>query len=163
MKKCAFFSVLFLLCLAARLPASDSFASKALFIGLGTELNAYSRQNAAAGGGFFAGFDLNRYFAAGLKIGFFHNMGTIATLEPLAFFRYYILRQQRPPGLGGFFVQAETGYAACFEYGEAFHAFSGGLSAGWRIVTKNWGIEPAVRFGYPYIWGAGITAGYRFL
>jgi len=164
MKKCTVFSGLFLLCLAVRLPASDSFSSKVLFIGFRPEVNAHTREVVAAGGGFLFGFDLNQYFATGLRIGFFHNMDTVATLEPQAFFRYYIPWKQWPPDLGGFFVQAEAGYVAYFEYGETFHAFSGGLSAGWRsVITKNWVMEPAVRFGYPYIWGVGITAGYRFL
>jgi hypothetical protein len=38
--------------------------------------------------------------------------------------------------------------------------FSGGLAAGWRITLKdNFYIEPFVRGGYPYGWGAGIMAG----
>jgi outer membrane protein OmpA-like peptidoglycan-associated protein len=73
-----------------------------------------------------------------------------------------------PKSTDGPFVQAEAGGVVFFERGyhrflEAFPAFSGGLSAGWRFTFgKHWYAEPALRFGYPHIWGLNVTAGFRF-
>ena len=132
------------------------YAIEGGFIGLGPEINGNTREGAAIGGGLTFGIDLNSRFALGLKTSFSHNLNTVGTLEPLAFFRYKL-------PLGGLFLQAETGAAVYFEHGEAYPAFSGGLAAGWRFnLGKNWYLEPALRGGYPFIWGLGITAGYRF-
>jgi hypothetical protein len=41
--------------------------------------------------------------------------------------------------------------------------FSGGLSLGWRFhLGRYFFLEPAVRGGYPYMAGAGLSAGARF-
>jgi hypothetical protein len=75
---------------------------------------------------------------------------------------------RKPKDIDGPFVQLEAGSVVLFERGysekpEAFPAFSGGLSIGWRFnLGEKWYIEPAARGGYPHIWGGGITAGIRF-
>jgi hypothetical protein len=41
--------------------------------------------------------------------------------------------------------------------------FSAGLSLGWRfLLGRTFFIEPVIRGGYPYIVGAGLSAGVRF-
>jgi DNA replication protein DnaC len=65
--------------------------------------------------------------------------------------------------VNGPFIQVETGGILAYEFGEAFPTFSAGTSLGWRhAVSRNWYVKPAVRLGYPHIWGLDITAGYRF-
>ena len=146
-----------LLCAIGSLSAIDI---DDLFVGAGLELNAHTRERLAAGAGLVAGIDFNSMFAMGLKFYFSHNFDTVGALEPLAFFRYY-LPLNMP--LGNLFVQAEAGSVIYFEYGKAYPAFSGGLSAGWRFdLPKNWYVEPAVRGGYPFAFGVGVTAGYKF-
>ena len=133
------------------------YALDNLFAGAGAEANANTRKGMAAGGVLSLGADINKIFSAGLNMTFSHNFSTVFTLEPRAFFRYYL-----PLGINGFFAQAELGTALFFEDGSAYPAFSGGLAAGWRcFVNEKFYIEPYVRGGYPFIWGIGFTAGMR--
>jgi len=138
-------------------------AIDALFIGFGPEANGYSRKGAALGANFVFGMEFDTYFTTGLKTGFSHDLGTVSVLNFQLLFRYYLpwLRSSLP--VSGFFVQAESGGILAFEFGEVFPTFLAGISAGWRHnLPRNWYIEPAVRLGYPHIWGIEITAGYRF-
>jgi len=138
-------------------------AIDALFIGFGPEVNGYSRKGAALGVNVVFGMEFDTCFTTGLSTGFSHDLGTVSVWNFQLLFRYYLpwLRSSVP--VGGFFVQAESGGILAFEHGENFPTFSAGISAGWRYnLPRNWYIEPAVRFGYPHIWGLGITAGYRF-
>ena len=144
--------VIILLFAACGLHAFDGF-----YIGLSPEAGAYTRHGAAVGGGMALGVAINPQFAAGLTASVFHNLDTVLSVDPKVFFRYYI-----PLPAYGLFVQAEAGCIVFFEFNEAFPAFSGSLSAGWRFnFAKNWYAEPAARFGYPFIWGAGVSAGVR--
>jgi len=131
------------------------YSPEGWFIGFGVEANAHTREGVAAGSGLSLGLDINRYFSLGLKPAFYHNFDLVATVELPAFFRYY------PPwGINGPFIQAEAGAVVYFEHDFAYPAFSGGLALGWRFVLgKNIFIEPLFRGGYPFAWGAGITAG----
>jgi hypothetical protein len=128
------------------------------FAGLGVEGNANAREGAAIGGNLSLGVNLNSQFSLGIKTVFSSDTGAVSTLEPAAFFRYYL-----PLKINGFFAQAELGASFFFEDGNSYPAFQGGLSFGWRYnFVKNWYIEPAVRFGYPFVWGAGVLAGLSF-
>jgi hypothetical protein len=157
--KLRLFSIVFLICLAGGIYAEDvtpsSSSPSTFFIGLGPEINAHTREGVAIGGAIAGGFEFDSQFAIGLKAGFFHNMDTLTTIEPLAFFRYYL-------PFGGVFVQAEAGSVLYFEDGETYSAFSGGLLAGLRFNFSDYYVEPALRFGYPYMWGVGVMVGYRF-
>jgi hypothetical protein len=128
------------------------------FAGLGFEGNSNTREGSAFGGSLSIGVDLDHQFSLGLKAVFSSNMDTVTTLEPAAFFRYYL-----PLKISGLFAQAELGTAIFFEDGESYPAFLGGLAFGWRLnMGKNWYIEPTIRGGYPFVWGVGILAGLRF-
>ena len=145
--------IVYLLCTAtAPLFALPGFAS------LDAETKANTREGAAVGGGLSFGLDLNRHFCLGLKTAFTFNLDTVSALEPTAIFRYYL-----PLKISGPFVQAELGAVVFFEYGKAYPAPLGGVSAGWRFnLAKNWYLEPAFRTGYPFIWGASLSTGLRF-
>jgi hypothetical protein len=151
--------ILFLVCFCvflAAVPAQEN----AFFCGLGLEVNMNTRLDtgAALGGSFTAGYDINRFFGAGAVIVYSHNMDTLGSLEPAAFFRWYL-----PLEFSGPFVQAEAGLSVFFENGEAMPAFNGGLAAGWRFRPgQYWYIEPSFRGGYPFLWGCGISAGLYF-
>ena len=146
------FFTLILLCAVGGLHAVDGF-----YIGISPEAGAYTRFGAAIGGSLSAGVEINRQFSAGVITSIFHNLDTVLSVDPKAFFRYYI-----PLPAYGLFVQAETGCVVFFEFNEAFPAFSGSVSAGWRFnFAENWYAEPAARFGYPFIWGVGVSAGVR--
>ena len=143
--------------------ASVLSAQEAVFLGLYPEVNAHSRdtrETVSLGCGILTGLDINRHFSVGIKASFFYDLETVSALEPQAFFRYYLpwRKEKNCP-----FIQAEAGSVIYWEFGEIFPAFSGGLAIGWRFTfAKNWYTEPIFRFGYPYIWGAGASAGYKF-
>jgi len=138
-----------LLCAASSLFALD------LSIGIGAEVNANTRSGAAAGGILSFGLELNDLFSAGLVTAFSHNFDSVFTLEPRAFFRYYL-----PFKIDGLFAQAEFGTSIFIEEDSAYPAVSGGIAAGWRyLINQNFYIEPYLRAGYPFIWGAGLTGG----
>ena len=63
----------------------------------------------------------------------------------------------------GFFVQAEGGVSLGWN-GKAAKPFVFGLGEGtfgYRFAVKNFFIEPYIRGGYPVIWAAGISGGFR--
>ena len=161
MKKVSFICLLFFL--ACNLFALDFFPPVGGFVGIGPEVNALTRNGIAVGGVLLTGLDLNSQFSVGQRTAFFHNLDTVSALELLVFFRYYLPWLHIPKEIDGPFVQAEIGGIILFEHKEAFPAFSGGLSAGWRFNFGNyWYVEPALRLGTPHIWGIGLTAGIRF-
>jgi hypothetical protein len=108
------------------------------------------------------GLDITHQFSAGMKNSFFYNLDSISILEPKVFIRYYLPWLHWPGEFDGPFAQAELGAALFFEHDKVFPSFSGGLSAGWRFnFTKTWYVEPALRLGFPYIWGINATVGIR--
>jgi hypothetical protein len=128
------------------------------FAGLGVEGNANTREGAAIGGNLSLGVNLNDQFSLGIKTVFSYDTSAVSTLEPAAFFRYYL-----PLKINGLFAQAELGASFFFEDGNNYPAFQGGLAFGWHYnLFKNWYIEPYVRLGYPFVWGAGFLAGFHF-
>ena len=143
--------VYIMLNIAIGLPAFDN-----LFFSFGTELGGKAREGVSTGGALTFGFDLN-YLAFGLKTSFNHDFNSLGAFDAHALLRYYL-----PFKIKGPFLQAEAGTVLFLENGNSNPFFSGGLEAGWRIMLKkNWYLEPTLQAGYPYIWSAGITAGYK--
>jgi len=168
MRRKLFAAALFLILSLAAFGQEDSAQSGA-FVGIGPEIKGNTRSGAAIGGSLLFGFDIDSRFAAGQKTAFFHDMDTVSALEFQGFFRYMLPWLHWPSSLSGPFLQAEAGAVVLFYESEAFPLFSGGFAAGWRFLFAqennsgcNWYVEPAVRAGYPYIWGVGVTAGIRF-
>ena len=146
--------IFILLYLTGQLSAMDSF-----FLGLGPEISGHTRSGVAVGGVFSAGLAINTQFAAGVRASFFSDMDELTTLEPVAFFRYYLPLQMK-----GLFAQAEAGGAFFFEQNETFISISAGISAGWRYeLNQRFYVEPTLRFGYPFMWGAGVIAGIQII
>jgi hypothetical protein len=127
-------------------------------LGTGIEGNMNTRQNMALGTQVSVDYGIIPNWTAGVKFTFSHNLGKIMTLEPEFFARWYVLELKELP----LFAQADLGTTIIFEGAKSHPAFLGGVTAGIRIPFNNWYVEPYVRTGYPFIWGAGITAGYRF-
>jgi hypothetical protein len=132
--------------------------TKQISLGLGVDGNMNTRKGAALGGAVTADYGIIPNLAAGIKIGFSHNFDSLMVLEPEVFTRWYF------PEFKGlfFFVQAGIGTSIFFENAAVYPAILGDLSAGLRIPFKQWYVEPYLRTGYPFIWGAGVSAGYRF-
>ena len=147
------------------LMTSNVSALSGIFTGLGLEVNGNSREGAAMGGNLTVGLDLNEQFSLGIKTVLSGNFDTIVTLEPAAFFRYYIPTLEFSPSfsISGLFAQAELGTIIFFEQNKGYPAFLGGVALGWRYnIDEIWYIEPSVRFGYPFIWGVSFQGGLRF-
>jgi hypothetical protein len=111
-----------------------------------------SGSNAAGASWVSVTLDLGRFFAAGLKTGYSHNFSGIGTLETTALGRWYFLSFEK----SRLFAQVEAGADLIFYDGETFPALLGGLALGWRVALGSWYLEPVVRGGYPFIWGAGL-------
>jgi hypothetical protein len=133
------------------------YALSGAFAGLGMEINGNTRDGAALGGGFSAGLEINSEFSFGLKTAVSSNLDTITSLETAGLFRYYL-----PFKFSGLFAQAELGSVIFFENRGSYPAFLGSIAFGWRNdFIKNWYLEPYVRLGYPFVWGAGFLAGFH--
>jgi hypothetical protein len=128
------------------------------FVAFGMESNANTRQDAAVGGSISLGLDLSHSLTLGLKTGFSHNIDTVSTLEPCALLRVYF-----PIKNTLFYAQTELGCSIFFEHGESFAAFMGGLAFGCRFkLSRRFYMEPCLRTGYPFLWGAGLNFGFSF-
>ena len=152
-----------ILCNAGFLFAQEKFIPDAFFAGVGPETNLYTRSGSALGGNLIFGLDLNEHFSAGFKLGFYHNFKTVETREPVVFFRYYLPLFQKWVNKA-LFAQIELGSITFFETSYApVTVVSTGFAAGWRFnLPYNYFVEPALRFGYPYMWAINVTAGYTF-
>jgi hypothetical protein len=132
--------------------------AKQIAFGAGIEGNMNTRKGAALGMSAGVDYDVFPNLAVGIKAGFSHNMARIMTLEPEVFTRWYVWELKNL----SFFVQAGVGISVIFEDKEAHPAALGDLTLGVRIPFNRWFVEPSLRAGYPFIWGAGVSAGYRF-
>ncbi|MDR2618030.1 MAG: hypothetical protein LBC62_04085 [Treponema sp.] len=152
-------ALLLIITLIVLVSFAEAQEAKQISLGLSVDGNMNTRKGAALGGTLSAGYGIIPNLAAGIKIGFSHNFDTVMTLEPEAFARWYLWEIK---GMS-LFAQAGVGASIFFENSAVFPAFLGDLSAGIRIpFNQQWYVEPYLRAGYPFIWGAGIGAGYRF-
>ena len=128
----------------------------------GGEITRYSITNFSYGGGLSLGY------GDGLSLGFkaawfIDGKGEVSTLELGILLRWYMLDSSSGP-----FLQF-TGGPAFFSKDKKLNApselgfVSAGLSLGWRFLAgKFWFIEGALRSGFPYIAGIGLSAGMHF-
>jgi hypothetical protein len=124
-------------------------------VGFGAEVNMNTRSGAALGVHLGADYALNDALAAGLKAGLSHNFDNILTVEAEAYLRWYAFAFRAGLRL---FAQADMGASFVREKDTAWTPVLGGLSAGLDIpLTKKLYIEPYVRGGYPFAFGAGVA------
>jgi hypothetical protein len=132
-------------------------------VGLGLELNNNNRHGAAAGISAAADWRISPFLAAGLRAGFSSNFGYSDTLEGEGFARL-ILPVKTP--LRGWdlelFAQGGMGISQIFAHEWASYSLLAGGGLGARFLKKSFFIEAIVRAGAPFLWAAGVSAGYRF-
>jgi hypothetical protein len=152
-------SVLFLLLiLFFFLSAPTSQAQERRFdVGLGLEATMNSDYNAAASSWLSFLLGLGNAWAVGAKAGYSNDFSGIATVEIAALGRWYFL----PLAQSQLFAQLELGTSLILYEEKIRPVFLGGLGAGWRFTFGQWHLEPALRLGYPYIWGGSLSFGYR--
>jgi hypothetical protein len=141
----------------AQTPDGEEF-----FLGPAAETAMYSVNGAAFGGGLVIGYGYD-VGAIGLKTLFFADTGGLSIVETGIFLRFYL-----PGGGTGLFIQINTeatlfGLNGSFTFPAGAGGISAGISAGWRFpLGIRWYVEPYLRAGYPYVAGAGVSAGVRF-
>lgn len=127
------------------------------------DIAMFSIHNLAYGGGISIGY--GRGGAIGFKVAYMLDPdGMIKTLELNVLLRLYFLGAS----CSGPFIQLDGG-PALFARDENLQipaekgTISAGLSLGWRfLLGKYFVLEPALRGGYPYIAGGGISMGIHF-
>lgn len=143
-------------------PSEGKVSSSAFFIGPLAEALGYSREGSAFGGGLAVGAGSG--VSIGARLLYLIDTESVNTLELTVFMRFYLLG---PEAASGPFVQVTAGTAifareSIVSVPAQTGVISAGLAAGWRFFLGNrWYVEPAVRAGYPYIFGAGVSAGFR--
>jgi len=141
---------------------TKSKKQKDIFVALFAESMGYSRYNITAGGGIVFGGSFDGK-GLGLRLLYVKDVENFIFLETVAQIRLYLSSEKDNTG---FFLQAEGGIVL-FSYEKfeitGYSSFVGGVSAGWRFMMNNqWYIEPFIRAGYPYIFGAGFSTGFKF-
>ncbi|MDR1279146.1 MAG: hypothetical protein LBK02_10380 [Treponema sp.] len=152
-------AVLFVLLIPLYLltPRAAFAQDRPLALGFGVEGNMNTISYASAASGFSLVLDMGRVFAAGLRTGYSYNFSGIGALEMAALGRWYFFSSEK----SRLFAQIEAGADLIFYEGSADTAFLGGLVLGWRVNLGSGYLEPAIRGGYPYLWGLGLGFGWR--
>ena len=137
-----------------------------LWFSSGAETAVYGISGTIYGGSLAAAYGSGA--STGLKASLFFDFENEINVMELNFlFRLYIAGRN---SFSGPFFQFAGGSAVFFNREDGISlparwgSFSAGLSFGWRFLLGNtFFIEPSVRGGYPFMAGAGLTAGVRFL
>jgi hypothetical protein len=154
-----------LFCVTAGFAAEEeNFESGDFWLCPGAEAAMYTPYGYSYGAGFALGY--GRGSSIGLKtVWFFENDG-ISVLEINCLLRFYFFGKK---AYSGPFLQILAGPALFFSRASGVSLpskvgiFTFGGSFGWRFLIFNRVfIEPSVRAGYPYLLGAGLSAGMRF-
>jgi len=162
-KKSLVLLILFIILVVVIYAQSETEQGEDFWFGIGGEASSYSLSGFAYGGSFSLGFGTGT--SIGIKTIWFFNSENIDIIELIFFFRYYL---QGLASNSGPFIQIMGGSSLFFNSGDFSIPFdlgiiSAGLSFGWRFLfSDRWFVEPAVRAGFPYMIGAGISAGVRF-
>ena len=124
------------------------------------EIAMYSHNGAAYGGGISLGYGSGS--SIGFKAAFLFDANGLSVLEINLLFRWYFQGQTADSGP---FIQF-TGGPAFMSFDNAspkvpddYATLSAGLNIGWRFHWGRFFLEPCIRAGYPYIAGAGLSAG----
>ena len=130
-----------------------------IFIAPLVEVIGYSGSGFAIGCGMAVGAEISGY-GVGLRY-LYSTESDVSTMETNAFIRFYFIDKFQHEGI---FLQINGGAALSSLEDYNIATFAGGLSAGWRFVfsKKYFFVEPAVRTGYPYKVGVGVSAGVRY-
>ena len=166
MSKLKVFLLVFLLVFLSLFPAAAQTAAQNtpdIFVAPVVEALGYARQGASMGFGVIAG--TGDGIAVGIRILYAFDVDLVNSLSLDIFMRYYFLGMNANTGI---FIQPSIGVVV-LSVGEAvnFPSESGaitlGIAVGWRfLLSGNFFLEPIARAGYPYFFGGGLAAGFRF-
>jgi hypothetical protein len=158
-------------------PANSPAVREDLWVCPVFESGLYSVSNLAIGGGAALGY--GDRVAFGLKVVYWDDMDEVRSLELNFLARFYFFNTSKAlstkalgggaPAPSGPFIQFNVG-PVIFAWDEQNIAMpsetvmtSAGFSLGWRFLFgRLFFIEPAIRGGTPYLFGAALSAGVRF-
>ena len=133
-------------------------------LGFGTEVNNNSYDALAPAGYVSLDYNVFRGISLGVKIFASYDMNENSSnfvfFETLALLRVYLVSPSGEPGTG-VFIEG-LGGVSIYPPSEYSIGKNAGGGFGYRAAFGNFYIEPAIRIGYPYIFGAGLSAGFRF-
>jgi len=141
------------------------------FIGIGPEINGYTRTNFSAGGYASLGIELFHHYVLGVRIGYYTNFKNGSdtndlmnmktdTFEAAFIFRYYLPFKNI---FSGMYIEGNVGMSSFRELKKAHLAPHGGIALGYRIeFLERFYVDPAIRFGSPLNWGIGAACGVIF-
>lgn len=134
-------------------------------IGLRMECNKNSIESMALGGGMVFEYSFTRWLSGGIKFLVSYDIANtdsaITTLEPLATVRFYVARPFGEPSTG-LYIEGQCGASVIFVDSLLRYAFDAGAAIGFRFGLEHFYVEPEIRGGYPYLFGAGVNVGVRF-
>jgi len=143
--------------------AAAVFAQEDFWISLSGDGAMYSANGFAFGGGVSLGYGSGTSF--GIKAAYYFETDGINTLEINLILRFYLLGAQAYQGPFLQFMGGPTFYSQrqAVSFPSELGMVSAGLSFGWRFLfADRWFVEPSVRGGFPYLFGASVSAGVRF-
>ena len=137
-----------------------------LSLGINLEMNMNSPTAYAMGYGLNAGYLLPEFLPIGfasvqLKFLFSTTYSHTNSLEIAPAFRWYFWKLQEIPD-SGLYAEFEMGATIVWGAELTKGLFLSGLNAGYRYYFDEVFIDAYLRFGYPHLWGLGLSAGYRF-
>ncbi len=134
-------------------------------VGIIAEANKNSLEFISPSAGFVFDYSLWRKFSSGIKLYVSHDVtekqNNLSTVETLGYLRFYIVSLSGEP-VSGLFTEFQAGSSFFFINSRFKNVINGGLSSGYRFTFNSFYLEPELRFGYPYLFGCGISAGMRF-
>ncbi len=148
----------------AQLLGNASSYKKVAVGGIG-EINKNSIEFIAPAAGLSFDFSLWRKFSVGAKVllsyDYHEKQNQILTIETLGTLRYYIVSFSGEP-VSGIYLEAQAGASSLLVDSKLKTVFNAGVASGYRFTLGSFYVEPEIRFGYPYMCGAGLAAGMRF-
>ena len=134
-------------------------------LGLIIEANKNSISHISPGGGIAFDYNLTRRLSAGVKAlvsyDAFNEDQSIYSIESLFLAKLYVVSPTGEPS-SGLFVSGEIGPEFLLIDSSLKTVTDAGFTLGFRIPFVSYYFEPYLRGGYPYMFGAGVSAGFRF-
>ena len=134
-------------------------------LGVRVECNKNSLESIALGGGITFDYSFTRRLSGGIKVLASYDVANadaaVTTLEPLATVRLYAVSPSGEPSTG-LYIEGQCGASIIFVDSQLHYAFDAGAAIGFRFGLDHFYIEPEIRGGYPYLFGAGVNLGVRF-
>jgi len=164
LKKIVSFIFLILICLPLS-AQGETTKSEEFWISPGAEMAFYSPVSLSAGGSVTIAYGSGT--SIGTKISWLYdNKGQLNVFILDFLLRWYFFGNSANSGL---YIQFAGGPAIYLQSEEEISmpvrigTLTAGLALGWRFLLGNYFyIEPSISGGYPYIFGAGLSAGVRF-